>query len=156
MDSILRQGLLVAALAAVTFPVAFSAPVVEPRRPGESDRCPVCGMLVQPHSEWIAQVILADGSALFFDGSRDLFKYLLSHRDDDQVAAAFVTSYYDLEPIAATDAFFVLGSDVRGPMGAELVPHPSREAAEEFLSDHGGERIVLYEEVTEDLLRALQ
>lgn len=156
MSSTLRQSLAVAALAVVTFPVAFPAPAVEPRQPGEHDRCPVCGMLVQPHSEWIAQAILADGSAYFFDGSRDLFKYLLSRRDGDELVATFVTSYYDLLPIAATEAFFVVGSDVRGPMGAELVPHPSREAAEEFQRDHGGERIVLYEEVTEELLHALK
>ena len=27
---------------------------VEPRRPGKQDVCPVCGMFVAPHGDWIA------------------------------------------------------------------------------------------------------
>lgn len=129
---------------------------VEPRKPDERDRCPVCGMFVAPYTEWIAQVAFADGSAVFFDGSRDLFEYLLARAATaPEIAATFVTTYYDLEVIPAESAFFVTGSDVYGPMGAELVPHATLEAAEEFLRDHRGSRIVRFAEVTAELLRTL-
>ena len=65
---------------------------------------------------------------------------------------AFVTSYYDREAIRARDALFVIGSDVLGPMGAELIPHASREAAEEFRRDHGGSAILGFDEVTREIL----
>ena len=164
MHRIARERL--AALALLLAFVGFPAPAAEeapaPRAPGDRDRCPVCGMFVAPYEAWIAQVIFEDASAVFFDGAKDLFKYLLARdrflpeRRDLEIAATFVTGYYELRPIAAGEAFFVVGSDVYGPMGPELVPHRSRAEAEEFLRDHGGERIVRFDEVTAELLETLR
>ena len=143
MHRIARERL--AALALLFTFAGLPAPAAEeavgPRDPGDRDRCPVCGI---------------------FDGSKDLFKYLLARdrflpeRRDLEIAATFVTDYYELRPIAAGEAFFVVGSDVYGPMGPELVPHRSRAEAEEFLRDHGGERIVRFDEVTAELLETLR
>lgn len=134
---------------------------VEPRRPGERDRCPVCGMFVAPHPEWVAQVAFEDGSRAWFDGAKDLFTYLLS-RDRYleaarrlEVVAVYVTDYYEATPIPAREAWYVLGSDILGPMGHELVAHAGREAAEEFRRDHGGRQVVAFEEVTRGLLQSL-
>ena len=132
-----------------------------PLHPGDDERCPVCGMLVAPYPEWTAQVRHGDGATVFFDGCKDLFKYLLMfeiyaprHVRRD-VAAVFVTNYYDGEAIAARTALFVTGSDVMGPMGAELVPHRSFEAAEDFLKDHHGTRILRFDEIDESVLREM-
>jgi len=133
-----------------------------PLRPGEKDRCPVCGMLVAPYPEWTGQVRHSDGTTVFFDGSKDLFRYLLSldryapERNRKSVAAVFVTNYYDGEVIAARTALFVSGSNVMGPMGPELVPHRSREAAEDFMRDHAGRQILRFDEITEAVLREIQ
>jgi len=141
---------------------AVPTPATEPRRAGPRDVCPVCGMVVALHGDWIAQVVLEDGSALFFDGSKDMFRYLLARerydpqRADRPVAGVFVTTYYELEVIPAKSACFVVGSDVLGPMGAELVPHASRAEAEEFRRDHGGRSIVVFQEVTPELLAGLR
>ncbi|MHC4384490.1 MAG: nitrous oxide reductase accessory protein NosL [Planctomycetota bacterium] len=132
-----------------------------PLHPGENDRCPVCGMLVAPYPDWTAQVRHGDGTTVFFDGCKDLFKYLLMfeiyapRQDRRDVAAVFVTNYYDGEVITAHTAFFVAGSDVSGPMGAELVPHRSIEAAEDFLEDHDGRRILRFDEIDESLIREM-
>ena len=45
-------------------------------------------------------------------------------------------------------AFFVIASDVLGPMGHELVPLASREDAEDFLKDHKATRILGFDEMT--------
>jgi nitrous oxide reductase accessory protein NosL len=66
-----------------------------------------------------------------------------------------VTSYYDLEPVDARTARFVVGSDVLGPMGAELVPFATDADAEEFRMDHAGSRTVRFGEVTRELLTTL-
>jgi copper chaperone NosL len=138
-----------------------SAQSVEPRRPAQRDACPVCGMFVAPHPEWLAQIVFDNGSVLFFDGCKDLFTYLVAR---DRFApdsrglepvAVFVTSYYDGNPIPARDAHYVIGSDAYGPMGVELVPHPSAEAAQEFLRDHNGSRVVQFDDVTTQLLQDL-
>ena len=50
---------------------------------------------------------------------------------------------------------YVLGSDVLGPMGHELVPHEDEAEAKEFMADHKGRRIFRFAEVTPELLDAL-
>jgi nitrous oxide reductase accessory protein NosL len=143
-------------------PVVFTNDDLQvPVHPGENDRCPVCGMLVAPYPDWTAQVRHGDGTTVFFDGCKDLFKYLLMFeiyapkQDRRDVAAVFVTNYYDGEVIAARNAFFVAGGDVTGPMGAELVPHRSIEAAEDFLEDHHGRRILRFEQINESVIREM-
>mgnify|MGYP001824355525 CR=1 FL=1 len=152
------------AAALLVVSVAAVAPAGEPtspRTPSEGDRCAVCGMFVAPHTEWLAQVVFDDGSAAFFDGAKDLFRYLfardryLPQRRGREIVAMWVTSYYDLEPVDARTARFVAGSDVLGPMGAELVPFATREDAEVVRMDHAGSRIVRFGEVTRELLTPL-
>lgn len=125
--------------------------------PGPRDLCPVCGMLVAKYPSWAATVLYRDGHAHHFDGAKDLFKYLHElaryapgHRQED-IAAIAVTEYYELRRIDARQAFYVIGSDVRGPMGHELVPLATREDAEEFLRDHRGRRILTFKEVTREV-----
>ena len=151
----------VALLAAAATTTASTGPEA-PAQPGPKDRCPVCGMSVLPFPEWIAQIRLRDGSTVFFDGSKDLFRYLLSDarysraNGSADVVAIFVTNYYDGEAMAARAAWFVVGSDVMGPMGPELVPHRCRDAAESFAKDHGGSRILRFDEIDEGVLATLE
>lgn len=118
--------------------------------PGPRARCPVCGMFVEPFPAWRAQVVLADGSREDFDGVKDLVRYLGDRRRYAPARAAlavervWVLDYYALEPVAAEDAFYVVGSDVLGPMGHEYVPLRTRAEAEEFLRDHRGEAILRF------------
>jgi len=129
--------------------------------PGPRDACPVCGMLVSKYPSWLAIVEQEDGKALFFDGAKDLFKYLLDVRKygatlrAQGVARRWVTELYGLTRIDARKAFYVVGSDVLGPMGHELVPLASLEEAREFLGDHKGRRIMTFGEVDRDLARKL-
>ena len=154
-------------LAMVLVCLPLGAEVADPgpaarARPDETSRCPVCGMLVAPHADWLAQIVFEDETALFFDGAKDLFRFLVDPQryggmpGPESGAALFVTSYYDRERIAARDALYVIGSDVRGPMGPELIPHPDLASAEEFLRDHQGAAIVRFGEVTGELLEGLR
>ncbi len=133
------------------------APAQNVVKPGPKDLCPVCGMLVSKYPNWVAVVQYKDGHAHFFDGAKDLFKYLHDltkyapgHRRED-VAVIQVTDFYSLMRIDAQKAFFVVDSDVLGPMGHELVPLATRADAEDFLKDHKGKRILGFAEVTREL-----
>ena len=132
-----------------------------PRQPEASATCPVCGMKVAPFPEWVAQVVFADERTVFCDGAKDLFRYLLERPRFApdlrhlEIAAVYVTSYYDGTMVAAEEAFYAIGSDVRGPMGPELIPFATSDEAEEFLRDHGGKRIVRFAEVTQEVLSSL-
>lgn len=132
-----------------------------PTRPGPGDKCPVCGMFVARYPEWVATVRWADGGQSVFDGPKDLLKFLLDvkhyapGRRREDVRAIFVSDYYEVEPVKAEAAFFVLGSDVYGPMGRELIPFASARAAEEFRRDHHGTRVLRWAEVTPAVLKEL-
>ena len=130
--------------------------------PARRDRCPVCGMFVARYADWTAEILFLDGGYAVFDGVKDLARYwadmgrFAPGRDAQQVRAVFVTDYYTLRPVDARPASFVLGSDVLGPMGRELIPFERREDAEGFLADHRGERIVGFREIADvlpDLMR---
>ncbi|VFN00244.1 MAG: Nitrous oxide reductase accessory protein NosL [Candidatus Kentron sp. G] len=146
--------------------LAFSATTtnagpVDIPAPGPKDTCPVCGMFVAKYPNWTATVLYRDGYAHHFDGAKDLFKYLLDlpqwapgHRAED-IEAIAVTEYYDLTRIDARKAWYVIGSDVLGPMGHELIPLATREDAEAFLREHHAQRIVSFDEVGPALLEGL-
>lgn len=129
--------------------------------PGLKDTCPVCGMFVAKYPEWIATVLYKDAHAHHFDGAKDLFKYLLDYgkwapgHNTEDIAGIGVTEYYSLGRIRARDAWYVIGSDVLGPMGHELVPLESEADAKEFMHDHAGKRIVRFDGVTLQLLERL-
>ena len=154
-----HSPLLAIAVAILVFTGAVFAGSGEPQQPDENDRCPVCGMLVAPHADWLAQVVVEGEETRFFDGAKCFFRYLLDPERSSPAAAegaaVFVTSYYHRQPLDARKAYFVIGSDVLGPMGAELIPHETPEAAEEFMSDHGGSAIVRFSEVTHEVLASL-
>jgi nitrous oxide reductase accessory protein NosL len=133
--------------------VPFSVP-----RPGPMDLCPVCGMIVSKYPNWTATVVWKDGHAHHFDGAKDMFKFLQAlpkyapgHKRDD-IRFLAVTDFYNLEKIEAGKAFYVIGSDVMGPMGPELVPLATRADAEDFLKDHKGKLILGFSEVTPEIV----
>ncbi|MCU0305034.1 MAG: nitrous oxide reductase accessory protein NosL [Thermoanaerobaculales bacterium] len=129
----------------------------EPPPPGPKDRCALCGMFVAPYPAWLAALVEADGTVRYFDGPKDLFRYALRHPEATANGAAlWVTDYYTTHPMRAREAFYVTGSDVLGPMGAELVPVASLELAATFRADHGGERALAYDDVDSGVLEALE
>lgn len=155
----MKQGkyLVFAALLALWTAFAAAQGAAIPK-PGAKDLCPVCGMLVSKYPNWVAVALYRDGHAHYFDGAKDLFKYLHEyskyapgHRKED-LAGLYVTEFYGLGKVDAKKAFYVTGSDVMGPMGHELVPLETRADAEEFLKDHKGKRIVTFEQLTPEQL----
>lgn len=128
-----------------------------PPKPGPKDSCPVCGMLVSKYPNWVATIVYKDGHAHHFDGAKDLFKfwfdppkYVAGHHRD-MIASIWVTDYYGLQKVDARKAYFVIGSDVLGPMGHELVPLASKADAEEFMREHKGVRLLGFDQVGKDL-----
>ena len=148
-------------LTSVVWTGTVTSEILELPPPSPQDTCPVCGMFVAKYPEWIATVLYRNGHAHHFDGAKDMFKYLLDlekwapgHQAGD-IQAIGVTEYYGLTRIDARKAFYVVGSDVLGPMGHELIPLETREDAEEFMRDHKGVAIVRFADVTQKKLKNL-
>jgi copper chaperone NosL len=130
-------------------------------KPSSKDKCPVCGMFVAKYSDFLAAIAFKDGACVFFDGSKDMFKYYFNMKKYDparkqgDIEAVYVTDYYDLKLVNGLEAFYVTGSDVHGPMGRELIPFAREEGAKEFAKDHKGKPAVKFREVTPALVKTL-
>ena len=139
---------------------AFAADF-DPRRPSKEDKCPVCGMFVFKYDDFLAQIIFKDGTAAFFDGAKDMFKYYFGlkkyapSRDLSEVAAVYVTDYYSLTPVDGTRAYYVIGSKIHGPMGHELIPFGKEEDANEFMFDHLGKEVIPFKGITPEVVKRL-
>lgn len=133
---------------------------IQTPKPTAKDKCPVCGMLVAKYSQWLSVVLFKDGSRAFFDGPKDMFKYLHDmkrynpSKGTGDINFIAVTDYYTVSPIDARKASYVLGSDVFGPMGNELIPLTAESDAKEFMKDHKGQRILKFSEVTTEVMKS--
>lgn len=128
-----------------------------PAPPASRDRCPVCGMFVSKYPDWVSTITYDDGSAVFFDGVKDMLKYYYNismyHPDKvaDSILEMYVTDYYSMEVLPVGEVVFVLDSDVMGPMGKELIPLRGEGEAREFIRDHGG-RQISFRDITVDMI----
>jgi nitrous oxide reductase accessory protein NosL len=124
----------------------------------EGAKCPVCGMFVSKYPKWAAMMDV-NGHKHYFDGVKDMMKYYIFDADfpydRKRITQISVTDFYTLEAIPARFAHFVLGSEVFGPMGNELIPFHTEEAAKSFIKDHGGEKIVRFKDITPRMVMAL-
>lgn len=125
-------------------------------------QCPVCGMTVggvlgagSTYSylddrvlgfAGVAAVVFKNGHTVGFEGARCLFIYnKVPKRFGINVADIthrFVTDFTTRKIIDVTNAFLVLGSTVRGPMGFDLIPFTNKEEAEKFEAEYHGTRLV--------------
>ncbi len=137
--------------------------ITAPVKPSMDAKCPVCGMMPAKYPEWQAQVVLKNGERYHFDSPRDMFRFVLGLNskneprkwiDSSEIAALFVTDYSTAQYIDATRAYYVKDSEVRGPMGRDLVPFAKKEEASNFASQHGGE-VLAYKEVTVEVIKTL-
>ncbi len=112
-------------------------------------RCPVCGMFVAKYPQWQASVTDSNEKVYYFDGVKDLMAYYFSPSEfgagaGDVIKDIAVKDYYTQKWFDGKTAWFVVGSDVLGPMGHELVPFSSQAAAENFFKDHHGKEILQF------------
>jgi len=150
------------ALLAIVSTFLFNSPAVAGDKafikPSDRDRCPVCGMFVAGFPEWNAEIIYRDGTYRVFDGPKDMFKYLADFKkyepslQQKDIVNIYVTDYYSVHPIDAYSAFFVIGSNIYGPMGNEFVSFEKETDAKVFMKDHAGKRILRFRDVTPKVL----
>ena len=99
-------------------------------------------------------MVQPDGTQLYFDGCKDMFRYYFNLAVEEQakLQGLFVTEYYQARLTPAREVFYVKGSDVYGPMGKELIPVAGRKNAESFMQDHNGLQILTFDQLALDTL----
>ena len=127
----------------------------------KGSKCPVCGMFTEEYPKWTARIELSQGEFLYFDGVKDMMKFSLNPQayrkkvKADHIIARLVTDFYTLEAVKASEAWYVAGSDVFGPMGHELIPFKTEEDAKTFKRDHAGKSILRRADIDAALIQNL-
>ena len=118
----------------------------------KDEKCPICGMFVYKYPRWVGQIFYAQ-KHYSFDGVKDLMKYYFSKENQkslDKIEKILVTDYYSQKSIDAKKAYFVIGSDIYGPMGDELIPFANKDDAKTFYMDHRARKILQFDEIQEN------
>jgi len=112
----------------------------------KDEKCPICGMFIYKYPKWAAQIFYGD-THYSFDGVKDLMKYYFEKKNG--ITKILVTDYYSQKAIDARKAFYVIGSDIYGPMGNELIPFKDEDDAKTFYMDHKGTKIASFKDITQ-------
>lgn len=149
---------LVCLLCAGLAPATQTTPAAAPAKA----KCPVCGMFVAKYPDWVASITFRDSTQVYFDGPKDLFTFYLDPgryapaRKQADIAVIRVKDYYSLAVIDGRQAFYVIGGNVLGPMGKELVPFAVKDDAVGFMRDHKGVKVLRFNEITRAVLKGLE
>jgi len=124
-------------------------------------RCAVCGMFVAKYPNWVVTLTLSDGETKYFDGVKDMMVFYFAPQKygvkaGTTIGEITVADYYALTPVEAKKAFYVIGSDINGPMGHEFIPFASKSAAESFSKDHQGKEILTFEAITPEQVETMR
>lgn len=131
-------------------------------KPGPNDRCAVCGMFPSKHPKWCAGFIFRDGSRCFhccpkcmLHNLHHVSKYQPGQKREN-IASVWVTEYYSTKQVNAKDVLFVVGTDLKGPMGLDLIPVKGEEAANNLMRDYHGNKILPLNQVSDELVNKVR
>jgi nitrous oxide reductase accessory protein NosL len=127
-----RRALLVAAFAALALGLVACK---------KDERCKTCGMKLDPKSAWLAEIDDGSGTPLRYDSPRCALEAYV-HPKGAKLSEPRVQEFYSRAWQPAGAVKFVIGSDVLGPMGPDLIPvDPAR--VDKFVGDHKGRAVDL-------------
>lgn len=174
-------GLAGASAAALAGCLGGNGEVPEPVTLTTEDTCEVCGMVIPNHPGPSTEIFYRDqqpsghDNPARFDSTWEAYQYHFERRDRGwETAAFYVTDYSSVDYSVFTDAgetlvsthpeaeafvlveevVFVVGSEVKGAMGRDLIGFSSRSDAEAFRDEYGGE-LAEHGDVTPEMIARL-
>ena len=106
-------------------------------------------MILDPASRWLAEIHDGETIAARFDTPKCA---LAAHRAGLSRGVVFLHGYYTLHLLAILDVALAAGSDVIGPMGADLVP-VELEHQTRFRVEHNARVMLREAELTDDIVQ---
>lgn len=124
----------------------------------ENEKCPVCGMFVAKYPKWAARLYYGEKS-FAFDGVKDLMKFYFNSSKwgkfqdltKEKVTKFEVTDYYTQNAVDGFKAYYVIRSDVYGPMGNEFIPFKNEVDAKSFMRDHDGKKLLKFSDINANI-----
>lgn len=140
----------------------MGSPMVSPAagfpKPSRKDRCPVCGMFVYKYPNWTAGFVFRSGAAYFHCCPKCMLHNLNNiptyqpGRGRADLKLVWVTEYYTTKRMDAHDVVFVVGTNLVGPMGLDLIPVKGRAAAGNLQRDYNGGLILTLDQITPEVI----
>ena len=132
----------------------------------EDEKCPVCGMFVAKYPKWAAQLYIKHNEHehhLSFDGVKDMMKFYFNPSkwgnyasvSQESIMRVAVSDYYSGRGIDGRKAFYVIRSDIYGPMGHEFIPFENEEEAKTFQKEHRGTKMLNFQDIMEAMVYEL-
>lgn len=125
------------------------------KEPTEKDVCTVCGMYPASYPKHNCQIWTMDDSTLHFCSTQCMVNYNADPskyvKEPAKTKMAWVTLFSDGMYESAFGTYYVVGSQVNGPMGREAIPFKLKKNAEEFVMANGG-KIVSFPQLTPELV----
>lgn len=117
-------------------------------------RCERCGMFTDANPRWAAGAVAAGGRKVSFDAPRCMFAWL---QDAAGIGAEapWITEYYTQRKHPAAFVWYVVGSDLAGPMGPDLVPIGDEAGARRFRVEHDGRAVLRFDAIDAAVLARL-
>lgn len=146
-----RAFLVVIASAAVSINACKKTP--PSNGPASAARCAFCGMKIKEDNAFRVKAKLQDGTDAAFDSPRCAFEAHVNPAKY-KVASLSLQEFYDRTWHEPSELHYVIGSDVMGPMGHDLIPVlPAHE--QKLMKDHKGKRIVVLSDINESMIEHL-
>jgi len=101
--------------------------------------CRVCGMYIDQYQHTAAELTYKDGRHSETCGMACLLRIVQDEGGPDSFTSIMVRDWENKEPISAADASYVIGSRVIPDMMPSIIAFRSREAAQKFINEQGGE-----------------
>ncbi|MEA5387049.1 nitrous oxide reductase accessory protein NosL [Haloarculaceae archaeon H-GB11] len=147
----------------------------------EQDTCEVCGMVIPNHPGPSAEIFYADQqpsgheNPARFDSTWEAFQYDFERQDRGWTRQAFyvtdysavdyevftdggdtlITTHPEADAFAdASEVTFVVGSEVKGAMGRDLIAFSEKADAESFNAEYGGS-LATFDQVTPETIAQL-
>jgi hypothetical protein len=118
-------------------------------------RCARCGMRVTDGSSFKVEGTVEGGQARIYDSPLCAFNAKVDPKAKEKVLSLRFQDFYERKVYDGAELRFVGGSDVKGPMGPDLIPVlPAMEA--KFTKDHGKRGVFSYAEITQAVLNDLE
>jgi nitrous oxide reductase accessory protein NosL len=119
----------------------------------KDEKCQVCGMYLHYYPSWVAEIDYPKNETYKFDGIKDMMKFYFNN--EEGIVNVLVQDYYSLKTLDAHKAYYVIGSDVLGPMGNELIAFSDKKSAKIFFFDHKGKKLLSFDELTAPMVHDL-
>ncbi len=119
-------------------------------------KCPLCSMYPARYPNFNCQIVFKDGSYEAFDSAIGLLVYLYFPDKTGMalkpVAGVYFKDYLKQGWLEAEKAYFVTGSDIRGPMGIQFLPVDSQQAAEQIKKQANGKDVIHFKMINRQYL----